>query len=103
MIEHSIEKALARDLWQTALNTLDTFQVETTCADNLRGCIATGVQRMIRQDRFTPPDITLAHATLSKFIDQLKKEAVCHGTPKCLDNVSFRAAEKRLYSSASST
>jgi hypothetical protein len=94
MIEHSIEKALANDLWQTALDTVDTIEMDTACSDNLRGWIATGIQRMIRQDRVTLPDMTLAHANLSKFIEFLKKEAVYHGTPRCLDSNSFRAAEK---------
>jgi hypothetical protein len=103
MIEYSTEKALSEDLWQTALNTIDTFEMEVACADYLRGWIAIGIQRMVRQDRMSPPDVTLARTNLIKFIGLLKKEAAYLGTERRLDSNTFRATKKRLRWRASAT
>ena len=58
---------------------------------------------MIRQDRASPPDVTLAHANLIKFIGLLKKEAMYLGHPLRLDSNTLIATKKRLRLRASTT
>jgi hypothetical protein len=103
MIEYATDKALSEDLWQTALETIDTSELEPACADYLRGWITIGIQRMIRQDRVSPPDVTLARANLIKFIGLMKNEAAYLGTQRRLDGETFRATKKRLRWRASLT
>jgi hypothetical protein len=76
MIDYSTDKALSEDLWQIASDTIDTSEMDAAFSSYLRGWITIGVQRMIRQNRVAPPDVTLAHANLRKFIGLLKKETM---------------------------
>jgi hypothetical protein len=103
MIEYSIDKALAGDLWRTALETIDTIKMDAPCSNSLRRWIALGIQRMIRQDRVSPPDIILARINLIKFIVLLKKEAIYLGTSSRLDINTFRSIKKKLRLRASLT
>jgi hypothetical protein len=103
MIGYSTDKMLSEDLWQIALDTMDTIEVDDAFSNYLRGWIAVGVQRMIRQDRASPPDVTLAHANLIKFIELLKKEAVFLGHPLRVDSSTLIATKKRLRLRASAT
>ena len=103
MIGYSTDKALSEDLWQTALDTMDTIEMDAAFSNSLRGWIAIGVQRMIRQNRVSPPDVTLAHASLIKFIGLLKKEAMYLGHPLWLDNNTLIATKKRLRLRASAS
>jgi hypothetical protein len=86
-----------------ALDTMDTVEMDAAFANSLRGWIAIGVQRMIRQDRVSPPDVTLAHVNLIKFIGLLKKEAMYLGHPLRLRSDTLIAAKKRLRLRASAT
>jgi hypothetical protein len=103
MIEYSTDKRLSEDLWEIALETIDTSEMDAALASSLRGWIAIGVQRMIRQNRVAPPDVTLAHANLRKFIGLLKKEAIYLGHPLSLDTNTLRETKKRLRLRASAT
>ena len=103
MIGYSTDKALSEDLWQTALDTMDTIEMDAAFSNSLRGWIAIGVQRMIRQNRASPPDVTLAHGNLIKFIGLLKKEAIYLGHPLSLDTNTLRETKKRLRLRASAT
>ena len=96
MIGYSTDKALSEDLWQTTLDTMDTVEMDAAFSNSLRGWIAIGVQRMIRQNRVSPPDVTLAHASLIKFIGLLKKEAMFLGHPLRVDSNTLIATKKRL-------
>jgi hypothetical protein len=96
MMKYSTDKALSEDLWQTALNTMDTIEMDADFSNSLRGWIAIGVQRMIRENRASAPDVTLAHANLIKFIGLIKKEAMYLGHPLRLDNNTLIATKKRL-------
>jgi hypothetical protein len=82
--------------WQTALETVDTLEIDPACALSLRSWIAIGVQRMDRQRRLASEDVVIAHTNLRKFIELMKKEAVFLGRPDHLDNTTFRAARRRL-------
>jgi hypothetical protein len=55
MIGYSTDKALSENLWQTALDTMDTIEMDAAFSNSLRGWIAIGVERMIRQNRVSPP------------------------------------------------
>jgi hypothetical protein len=103
MIGYSTDKALSEDLWQIASDTIDTSEMDAAFSSSLRGWITIGVQRMIRQDRVAPPDVTLAHANLIKLIGLLKQEAMYLGHPLRLDNDTLRATKKRLRLRASAT
>lgn len=103
MIGYSTDKVLSEDLWQIALETMDTIEMDAAFSNSLRGWIAIGVQRMIRQDRVSPPDVTLAHANLVKFIGLLKKEAMYLGHPLRLDSNTLIATKKGLRLRASAT
>ena len=74
MIQYSTDKALSEDLWQTALDTIDTIEMDAAFSNSLRGWIAIGVQRMIRQNRVSPPDVTLLFAYKSFAPDRLDSE-----------------------------
>jgi hypothetical protein len=58
---------------------------------------------MIRQNRVSPPDVTLAHANLIKFIGLLKKEVMYLRHPLRRDSNTFRATKKRLRLRVSAT
>ena len=103
MIGYSTDKALSEDLWQTTLNTMGTIEMDADFTNSLRGWIAMGVQRMVRQDRASPPDVTLARANMIKFSGLLKKEAVSLGHPLRLDSNTLMATKKRLRVRASAT
>jgi hypothetical protein len=103
MIGYSTDKVLSEELWQIALETMDTIEMDAAFSNSLRGWIAIGVQRMIRQDRVSPPDVTLAHANLVKFIGLLKKEAMYLGHPLRLDSNTLIATKKGLRLRASAT
>jgi hypothetical protein len=90
-------------LWQTALETIGTTEIESACALSLRAWIAIGVQRMERQRRLAPEDVAKAQANLAKLVDLMKREAVFLGKPDHLDNAAFRAARRRLRRQASLT
>jgi hypothetical protein len=100
---YSTDKVLSEDLWQIALDAMDTIEMDAAFSNYLHGWIAIGVQRMIRQDRASPPDVTLAHANLIKFIGLLKKEAMYLGHPLRLDSNTLIATKKRLRLRASAT
>lgn len=100
---YSKQSATEEALWQTALETIGTTEVDSTFALSLRAWITIGVQRMERQRRLAPADIAIAHANLVKFIGVIKKEAVFLGKPDHLDNAAFRAARRRLRRQASLT
>lgn len=103
MIKYSTDKALSEELWQTAMDTIDTSEMAAAFLNSLRGWIAIGVQRMIRQNRVAPPDVTLAHANLTKLIGLLKKEAMYLGHPSRLDSNTLTATKKKLRMRASVT
>jgi len=103
MIAHSTDKALSEDLWQTTLNTMGTIEMDADFTNSLRGWIAIGVQRMIRQNCASPPDVTLARANIIKFSGLLKKEAMYLGHPLWLDNNTLIATKKRLRLRASAS
>ena len=103
MIGYLTDKALSDELWQTAIDTIDTSEMDAAFSDFLCGWIVIGVQRMIRQNRVATPDVTLAHANLIKFIDLLKKEAMYLGHPLRLDSNTLTATKKRLRQRASAT
>jgi hypothetical protein len=89
-------RPLEEALWQTALEALGSAELQRTCALSLRAWIAVGVQRMERQRRWTPEDLTLAHVNLRKFVNLMKREAVFLGKSDYLDNAAFRKARERL-------
>ena len=103
MIGYSTNKALSEDLWQTTLITIGTIEMDADFTNSLRRWIAIGVQRMIRQDRASPPDVTLARANIIKFSGLLKKEALSLGHPLRLDSNTLIATKKRLRLRASAT
>ena len=75
MIGYSTDKVLAEELWQTAVEAMGTTEMDAACSTSLRAWIAIGIQRMIRQGRIAPADLTLAQANLRKFVELLKNEA----------------------------
>jgi hypothetical protein len=103
MTGYSTEKALSEDLWQTASDTIGTNEMDADFSSSLRGWITIGVQRMIRQNRVEPPDVTLAQANLIKLLGLLKTEAMYLGHPLRLDNNTLRATKKTLRLRASAT
>jgi hypothetical protein len=90
------ESALEDALWKTALETAGTLEIHPTCGLSLQAWITVGVQRMERQRRTAPEDLAVARASLRKFIDLMKREAVFLGKADRLDNVTFRAARRRV-------
>jgi hypothetical protein len=97
------ERALEDALWKTALETAGIVEIHPTCALSLRAWITVGVQRMERQRRLAPEDLAIACANLRKFIDLMKREAVFLGKADRLDNVTFRAARRRVRRQATLT
>jgi hypothetical protein len=89
-------RGLEDALWKTILETAGPVEIRPACERSLRGWITIGVQRMERQRRLAPEDLAIAHASTSKFVDILKKEAVFLGKPNYLDNTTFHAARRRL-------
>ncbi|MBV8140949.1 MAG: hypothetical protein JOZ60_02770 [Verrucomicrobia bacterium] len=89
-------KTLEARLWQTALETAGTLEIDPACAVSLRSWIAIGIQRMDRQRRLASEDIVIAHTNLRKFMELMKKEAIFLGRPDHLDNTTFKAARRRL-------
>jgi hypothetical protein len=83
-------------LWKTILETGGPVEIRPACERSLRAWITIGIQRMERQRRLGPEDLAIAHASLRKFVDILKKEAVFLGKPNYLDNTTFHAARRRL-------
>jgi hypothetical protein len=97
------QKELEDDLWQTVLETVGPVEIHPACERSLRAWITIGAQRMERQRRLTPEDLSIAQANLRKFIDILKREAVFLGKPNHFDNSTFHAARRRLQRHASLT
>ena len=89
-------RTLEDELWQTVLEAAGSLEIDQACALTLRAWIAIGVQRMERQRRLAPEDITIAHTNLRKLIDLMKREAVFLGKPDHLDNAAFQATRRRL-------
>ena len=83
-------------LWKTILETGGPVEIRPACERSLRAWITIGIQRMERQRRLGPEDLAIAHASLRKFVDILKKEAVFLGKPNYLDNTTFHAARRGL-------
>jgi hypothetical protein len=96
-------KDLEDTLWQSALESIGTTEIDSACALSLRAWNTIGVLRMERQRRLTPEDIAEAKANLAKLVDLMKKEAVILGKPEHLDNAAFHAARRRLQRRASFT
>ena len=96
-------KLLAEELWKTALEAIGTTEIDAACASSLRGWIAIGIQRMVRQGRISSADLNLARTNLRSFIRLLKDEASFLGTSRRLDSNTFRATRKRLRLRASIT
>jgi hypothetical protein len=103
MIGYSMDKALSEDLSQIASDAIDTSGMDAAFSGSLCGWITIGVQRMIRQNRVAPPDVTLARANLIKLIGLLKEEAMYLGHPLRLDNNTLKATKKRLRLRAAAT
>jgi hypothetical protein len=103
MSGYSSDKVLAEKLWETALEAIGATEIDAACAISVRGWIAIGIQRMIRQGRISPADLTQAQANLRRFIELLKNEAIFLGTTWRLDSNTFRATRKRLRLRASMT
>jgi hypothetical protein len=93
--------ALEGTLWQTSLDAAGEVEIRPVCATSLRAWIAIGVQRMERQRRLAPEDISLAQINLRKFMELLKREAVFLGKPNQVDSAAFHAARSRLRRQAS--
>ena len=89
-------RGLEDALWKTILEAAGPVEIRPACERSLRGWITIGVQRMERQRRVAPEDLAIAHASMRKFVDILKKEAVFLGKPNYLDNTTFQAARRRL-------
>ena len=89
-------RGLEDALWKTVLEAAGPVEIRPACERSLRGWITIGAQRMERQRRLTPEDLAIAHASMSNFVDILKKEAVFLGKPNYLDNTTFHAARRRL-------
>ena len=83
-------------LWKTILETGGPVEIRPGCERSLRAWITIGIQRMERQRRLGPEDLAIAHASLRKFVDILKKEAVFLGKPNYLNNTTFHAARRGL-------
>jgi hypothetical protein len=96
MIGYSDEKVLAKELGGTAAEAIGTTEIDAACANMLRGWIAIGIQRMIRQGRDSPADLMLSQTNLRRFIGLLKNEAAFLGTTQRLNSNTFRAARRRL-------
>ena len=95
-MEFLSEKRLAEELWESALEAIGTTEMDHACANYLRGWIAVGVQRMIRQGRNSRADLVLAQTNLRRLIGLLKNEASFLGTTRRLDKDTFKATRKRL-------
>ena len=97
------ERTLEEALWETALETAGTLEIQPGCALSLRAWITIGVERMERQRRLAPEDFAIAQANLRRLIDLMKREAVFLGNAEQLDNATFHAARRRLRRHASLT
>src|SRR5215831_2235225 len=89
-------RGLEDALWETILESAGPVEIRPACERSLRAWLTMGIQRMERQRRLAPEDLAVAHASLRKFVDILKKEAVFLGKPNYLDNTTFQAARRRL-------
>ena len=69
------ETTLAKELWGTALEAIGTTEIDPACENFLRGWIAIGIQRMVRQDRISATDLTLAQVNLKRLVELIKIEA----------------------------
>ena len=69
------EKTLAKELWGTALEAIGTTEIDPACENFLRGWIAIGIQRMVRQGRISATDLTLAQVNLRRLVELMKIEA----------------------------
>jgi hypothetical protein len=97
------EKTLGEELWETALEAIGTTEIDPACENFLRGWIAVGIQRMIRQDRISASDLTLAQANLRRLIELMKIEASYLSTRRRLDPSTIKATRKRLRMRAAMT
>ena len=83
-------------LWKTALRSAGTVKIRSACERSLRAWIVIAVQRMERQHRFGPEDVSIAEDSVTKLVDLLKREAVLLGKVSHLDYATFQAARRRL-------
>jgi hypothetical protein len=96
MMECLSEKMLAKELWGTALEAIGTTEIDPACENFLRGWIAIGIQRMVRQDRISATDLTLAQVNLRRLVELMKIEASYLSTRGRLDTSTIKATKKRL-------
>jgi hypothetical protein len=89
------EKTLAKELWGTALEAIGTTEIDPACENFLRGWIAIGIQRMIRQDRISATDLTLAQVNLRTLVELMKIEASYLSTRRRLDTSTIKATRKK--------
>ncbi len=96
MTAYSTDEFLEKELWKTALEAVGKTEIDTACASAIRGWVAVGTQRMIRQGRLSSTDLALAQTNLRRFIELLKNETAFLHTGGRLDSNTFRATKKRL-------
>jgi len=83
-------------LWKAALKSAAKAKIFPACERSLRAWIIVAVQRMGRQHRLGPKDVSIAEESVSKFVELLKREAVLLGRPSNLGSATFQAARRRL-------
>jgi hypothetical protein len=96
MTGYLTDEFLGKELWKTALEAIGKTEIDTACASAIRGWVAIGTQRMIRQGRLSSIDLALAQTNLRRFIELLKNEAAFSHMGSRLGSDTFRAAKKRL-------
>ena len=83
-------------LWKAALKSAGKAKIFPACERSLRAWIVIAVQRMGRQHRLGPNDVSIAEESVTEFVELLKREAVLLGRPSHLGSATFQAARRRL-------
>ena len=83
-------------LWKAALKSAGKAKIFPACERSLRAWIVIAVQRMGRQHRLGPKDVSIAEESVATFVELLKREAVLLGRPSNLGSATFQAARRRL-------
>ena len=83
-------------LWEATLKSAGKVKIFPACERSLRAWIVIAVQRMGRQHRLGPKDVSIAEESVTKFVELLKREAVLLGRPSHLGSATFQAARRRL-------
>ena len=83
-------------LWKSALTSAGTVKIRSACERSLRAWIVIAVQRMERQHRLGPEDVSIAEDSVTKLVDLLKRESVLLGKVSYLDYATFQGARRRL-------